>query len=348
MTKVNQTLSSHFVSLFAILMLAAGSGLGQTPGSFNYQAVLRSGEGVPLSNTNASIELILLQGSATGSEVYSETHSVTTNAYGLVNLEVGAENPDRFSSIDWANGPYFIKIIVNGIEMGTSQLMSVPYALYARSGVGSPGSKGDTGPQGLKGDKGTTGPQGSKGDKGDNGSQGPKGDTGPQGIKGDKGDAGLEGSKGDKGDTGAQGPKGDKGDAGAQGPKGDKGDTGAQGTKGDKGDTGVQGPKGYIGAQGPAGLDKYIAFGCIDENGTILSGSGNFTCAWEASNKWYRITISGEDYVYYNYTTVVTPVNSDYIHCFHSSVDGDLLIYAIDKYYYDESQSKFDFMVFKN
>jgi|WetSurMetagenome_2_1015567.scaffolds.fasta_scaffold111278_2 uncharacterized protein (TIGR02145 family) len=106
---------------------------GQTPGSFKYQAVLRDGSGNVRVNTNVSIDIAILQGSAIGSQVFIETHIVTTNEFGLVNLEIGSKNPSGFADIDWSAGPYFIKIGVDGTEMGTSQLLSVPYALHAKT-----------------------------------------------------------------------------------------------------------------------------------------------------------------------------------------------------------------------
>jgi hypothetical protein len=84
-----------------------------------------------MANSTASIQLIILQGSATGTEVYNETHSVTTNELGLVSLALGSKSPGSFSDIDWSTGSYFLKVVVNGTEMGTSQLLSVPYALFA-------------------------------------------------------------------------------------------------------------------------------------------------------------------------------------------------------------------------
>jgi hypothetical protein len=74
-----------------------------------------------------------VQGNATGLQVFIEAHSVTTNEFGLVNLEIGSKNPTGFSDIDWSAGIYFIKISVDNTVMGTSQLLSVPYALYAKT-----------------------------------------------------------------------------------------------------------------------------------------------------------------------------------------------------------------------
>jgi hypothetical protein len=110
-----------------------GLAFAQAPNSFSYQAVLRDASGIVKSNTAATIRVDLLQGSTSGTAVYSESFDTTTNAFGSINLQVGKGTviSGSFSSINWGNGPYFIKISVNGAEMGTSQLLSVPYALYA-------------------------------------------------------------------------------------------------------------------------------------------------------------------------------------------------------------------------
>jgi len=343
MKKGIQTISFYVALICAILMLNATYGHGQAPGCFNYQTVIRNEEGIPLSGTMTDIEISIIQGSVSGFTVYSEMHQVMSDESGMLNFGIGSEYPSVFSSIDWADGPYFIKIVLNGVEMGISQLLSVPYAEYANRIAGLQGPKGDTGPNGPKGDAGDTGPQGPKGDIGDTGPQGPKGEKGDNGTLGTKGDTGPQGTKGD---TGPQGLKGDKGDAGPQGSKGDKGDTGVQGSKGDKGDTGPQGPKGYTGAAGPPGPDKCIAFGRIAANGTILSGSGNFTCVWEESLSRFKITISREDYHYAKYTTTVTPVYNLYTRFYHDSLGGSLLIYYVFwAPYYPEA--KFNFVVFR-
>ena len=188
MKKVNCLIVSIIVIFFAIQI----SCYAQAPSKMNYQAVIRNTSGDPVKNSNVNIEISILKGSATGTSIFTETHSTSTNAFGLVNLEIGSNKQSEFSAIDWASGPYYIKLKVDGTEMGASQLLSVPYALYAASGVGEQGPQGI---QGEKGDKGDTGPQGSKGDKGD------KGDTGPQGSQGIQGKQGVQGPKGDPGDT---------------------------------------------------------------------------------------------------------------------------------------------------
>jgi hypothetical protein len=229
--------------IIGILFLPVITAFPQAPSGFNYQAVLRDAFGEVRTSTSVSLTLSIIQGSSNGSIVYSETHNATTNNMGLINLVIGSEDVAGFSAIDWSAGPYFVNIEVDGMDMGTSQLLSVPYALYAASGAGEPG------PQGLKGDQGIQGPQGEKGDQGVQGSRGDKGDKGDQGIQG------PQGEKGDQGVQGSRGDKGDKGDQGIRGLQGDKGDQGVQGPKGDKGDQGIQGPTGPIGPAGPPTTD---------------------------------------------------------------------------------------------
>jgi Collagen triple helix repeat (20 copies)/Chaperone of endosialidase len=184
----------RLASVFSILLLISlVSVIGQAPGKFSYQAILRDADGVIRDSENVSLQLVIHQGSETGTEVYTEVHNAVTNSFGLVNLEVGSVDPTTFSLIDWSVGSYFLEIMVNGSSMGTSMLLSVPYALYAESG--NPGPKGDPGSQG---DMGATGSPGATGSKGDTGDAGAAGTTGP---KGDQGDSGPQGDKGDPGDT---------------------------------------------------------------------------------------------------------------------------------------------------
>ena len=181
-----KTIPTRFTTLFSMFFLIGlASVFGQVPGVFSYQAIIRDADGVIRASESASVQMVVHQGSETGTVVYSEVHNVTTNSFGLVNLEIGSVDPADFSLIDWSTGRYFLEIIVNGTSMGTSMLLSVPYALFAESG--------------------NPGPQGEKGDKGD------QGDPGPQGEKGDQGDPGPQGEKGDKGDTGDIGPEGPAG-----------------------------------------------------------------------------------------------------------------------------------------
>ena len=124
-----------FAMLLVVVILA------QSPEKMSYQTVIRNASNTLVINQTVGVKISLLQGSATGSSVYAETHAVTTNANGLASLQIGGGTvvSGTFSSIDWANGPYFIKTETdpNGGSSytitGTSQLLSVPYALYAKT-----------------------------------------------------------------------------------------------------------------------------------------------------------------------------------------------------------------------
>lgn len=118
----------------------------QVPQSFNYQAVLDDGSistGIYKKGTVAVIVKIK-QGTPEGLTVVEEVHSTTINEKGLFSIQIGTVNTDDFSAIDWANGPYYLNINVNGTDFGTSQLLSVPYAVYAaESGDTFSGNFGD-------------------------------------------------------------------------------------------------------------------------------------------------------------------------------------------------------------
>lgn len=121
-------------------MIACGF-LSAQPQTISYQAVARNEQGHPLVNKNVSFRFSLLQGSASGAAVYVETHAITTNDFGLANLGIGAGtvSAGNFSTIDWGAAGYWLKVELDPeggttySEMGTSQLLSVPYALYAKT-----------------------------------------------------------------------------------------------------------------------------------------------------------------------------------------------------------------------
>ena len=216
--------------LISALIALVVASYSQAPNAFNYQAVLRNTDGTIKANESVAIQISIIHGHTDGPPVYLEIHNTTTSVLGLVNLVIGeGVTSDDLSTVDWANGPYFIDITVNGTRMGTSPLLSVPYALYAASG--NEGPQGPPGMQGIQGGIGQPGPEGPAGSKGDPGDIGPQGEQGIQGPKGDQGDPGSQGVQGEVGPTGLPGPKGDQGDPG---PTGDQGEIGPQGSKGTK------------------------------------------------------------------------------------------------------------------
>ncbi len=117
---------------FALLSFA------QPPYYFNYQAVVRDAEGTLMKGQDVSIKIEILSGTSTGTVVFRETHLVTTSDQGLVTLPVfGGAHDGMWMEIDWSADNYFIKIYLGNStgtdfqEMGTSQLLSVPYAMHA-------------------------------------------------------------------------------------------------------------------------------------------------------------------------------------------------------------------------
>ena len=127
---------SILVALFIV-----GSTFAQAPEQMSYQAIVRDATGNLVTNQQVGMQISILQTTATGTAVYVETHTETTNANGLLTLQVGAGSVQNgtFASIDWSAGPYFVKAETDPAGgttytiTGTQQLMSVPYALYAET-----------------------------------------------------------------------------------------------------------------------------------------------------------------------------------------------------------------------
>ena len=126
-------------TLFLFLFLA-NAAMAQAPQAFKYQAVARDGSGNLLSIKSVSFRISILKGTVSGTPVYTEQHNKTTNSFGLVDLEIGSGTSatGNFTTIEWGADRFFIKVEMDPTGgtafqiMGTSQLMSVPYALYAK------------------------------------------------------------------------------------------------------------------------------------------------------------------------------------------------------------------------
>jgi hypothetical protein len=129
--------------LFTLLVtvLITVSIFSQSPEKMSYQAVVRNASGNLVVNSTVGMRIQILQTSETGPAVYVETHSPATNVNGLVTLVIGGGTVvfGTFAGINWANGPYFINVgtdVTGGINYtltGVSQILSVPYALHAKS-----------------------------------------------------------------------------------------------------------------------------------------------------------------------------------------------------------------------
>lgn len=128
------------LSIFSLLLLSFMA-QAQAPQAFNYQAVVRDAAGQVQANTAVELIIELYQND---SVVYKERHNDTTNAFGLINLKIGrGTSPTSvFSKINWSI-PAFVRISLNGAIMGKSELLSVPYALYAANGLPADAQTGD-------------------------------------------------------------------------------------------------------------------------------------------------------------------------------------------------------------
>ena len=113
--------------------------IAQAPQKINFQSILRNSLGEVIGNKSVSLKITMLSGSINGSSVYSETHAKTTDASGLISLQIGNGTliSGIFANIDWGGASHFIKLEAdfsggsNYVVLGTQELMSVPYAMYA-------------------------------------------------------------------------------------------------------------------------------------------------------------------------------------------------------------------------
>lgn len=135
--------------LFVLILIASHRSYAQSvPSRFAYQAVIRDSKGALIVDDEVGIKIEIAKESGNGNVIFSEDHKVLTNKQGLVSLEIGSKAD--LSTLNWAQGPYFIVLSVDTeggtdyTEVGSFQLLSVPYALYAANG-GVPGPKGDPG-----------------------------------------------------------------------------------------------------------------------------------------------------------------------------------------------------------
>lgn len=141
-----------FTLLVAVLLTA--SVFAQAPEKMSYQAVIRDASDNLVTSQTVGMQISILQGTASGTAVYVETQSPTTNANGLISIKIGdgTVQSGDFTNIEWANGPYFIKTETDpagGTDYtitGTSQLLSVPYALHAKTAESVSGTITETDP----------------------------------------------------------------------------------------------------------------------------------------------------------------------------------------------------------
>ena len=349
-----------FTAFVSLLFL--GHLIGQAPQGINYQAVARDANGVP-SSTSVGVTFEIFDNSTgTGGLLFSESHPFVTPSpnTGLFNLTIGSEKPTDFAAIDWAAGSKFLQVTINGEPGPITQMMSVPYALYAASGAGTPGPQGDTGPPGPQGPQGETGLQGNQGPVGPAGQQGPSGQNGV-GISStvDNGNGTItfhytDGSTFTTSDLtgpqGLQGATGLQGQPGIQGPQGPMGQDGVgissiinnsdgtltfqytngntfttpnlTGPQGPQGATGAQGPAGPQGLQGPPGANYSPGAG-ISINGGVISNTGDSDNS--ASNELQQLQLSGNTLSLTNGNSVTLPTGTTYQAGNGISINGNVI-----------------------
>jgi len=150
----------RLLSIIAAI-ICAETVLAQVPQKMSCQAVVRNTGGSLVTNQSVGMKISILQGSPAGSVVYTEIRTPATNANGLISIEIGGG--EGFSSIDWANGPYFLKTETdpgggtNYTITGISELLSVPYALRSDAAETADNAMALTGDQTIAGNKTFTG-----------------------------------------------------------------------------------------------------------------------------------------------------------------------------------------------
>jgi len=124
----------NLLTTLTIILFLTGSLFSQSPEGINYQATVRDASGNLMVNQSVTVILAIKKTSATGTNVYQETRTVTTNNFGGFSLVIGegTTSMGNFSIIDWGGEDHFLNVNVNGNDLGTTQMMSVPYALHAK------------------------------------------------------------------------------------------------------------------------------------------------------------------------------------------------------------------------
>ncbi len=151
-----------FIAIIALVLISSST-FAQAPQKMSYQAVIRDVSDQLILNQTVGMQISILQGSSTGTAVYEETHTTTTNANGLVSLEIGNGTvvSGNFSTIDWGNGTYYIKTETDPTGgttytiTGSTQLMSVPYAIHATTADSVTGTISESDPIYTAWDKST-------------------------------------------------------------------------------------------------------------------------------------------------------------------------------------------------
>ena len=132
--EIKKTLSTLLSILFCVITFAQS-----VPQGINYQAVARDASGAVLMNQALTIQFSVISDVTTSAISWQETHSVTTNDYGLFTAIIGqgtattVGSSTTFDVVDWGSTTHFLKVEMDGVDMGTTQLMSAPYSLHTKT-----------------------------------------------------------------------------------------------------------------------------------------------------------------------------------------------------------------------
>lgn len=135
---------------FSLILISTIIFAQNVPQGINYQAVARDASGAELTNQALTIQLSIISDTSSTAISWQETHAVNTNNFGLFSVVIGqgvstgVGSSSTFDVVNWGSSSHYIKIEINGVDMGTTQLMSVPYSLYSSN----PGPPGPPGPPG--------------------------------------------------------------------------------------------------------------------------------------------------------------------------------------------------------
>lgn len=123
------------------LLLTTLSIYAQSPEAFQYSAIAKNSDNLPIANSPINVKIEILQSQMNGTIIYSENHSITTDNFGVFNLKIGLGNTNTgtFSQVNWSSDNHFLKVSLdientnNFVHIGTTQLLSVPYSLHSKT-----------------------------------------------------------------------------------------------------------------------------------------------------------------------------------------------------------------------
>lgn len=375
--KKNATLFKSLCAISLLILASFTTLFAQVPEGISYQAVARDASGAILANQNLDVIFEIRETGPSGTVIYDETHAVTTNDFGLFTATIGTGTvgSGTFNAIAWGGDDHFLRVLVDlgsgPVNMGTTQLLSVPYSMMAKAAekatnmtvgeltdvnVGSPtngqvlkwngsewiASTDDAGSSPWT----TTGTDisytaGSVG-IGINNPSHPlhivHSTTTQNTISIE---AGTPPNARDVLELKVDAATSDD----AQFIEMERGTAivASINTDGSAKFKSVEFEDGTV--QNTASIGA-LAFGFIETAGTTSSGSGNYTSTWNSSSNRYEITITGESYFWKNYSTTIAPTSSSIKNWRTGSVGGKLLVYL-----YNSSgtsvQENFQFITFK-